>query len=309
MTIKMKALLGVAALSSALAVATALAQMGDTSKLELKATPVGPVTMLEGANGFSGGNVGVSVGDDGVFIIDDGLPGVGAKIKAKVATMSQKPIRFVLNTHWHGDHTGSNAVFGGAGPVIVAQDNVRKRMSVEQVINFGGQERKIPASPAAAVPIVTFGEDATFHFNGDDIHAIHMPPAHTDGDVIVHFQKANVIHTGDVFVNKAHPIVDVSSGGKIQGMIEAVGRILKLCDDNTKIIPGHGPLATKADVAAYQQMLIQMRDRVAKAMGKTGKKSLEQVKAAKPLAEWDRLDNAFVKSDVVAEMIFRSLSP
>jgi cyclase len=306
MTNKAKALLGLSVLPLALAVATAVAQMGDASKVDLKATPVGAVTVLEGANGFSGGNISVSAGDDGILLIDDGLPGVGPKLKAKVATMSAKPIRFVLNTHWHGDHTGGNAFFGGAGPLIVAQDNVRKRMSAEQAIEMGGQKVKIPPSPAAALPVVTFAEDATIHFNGDDIHAIHMPPAHTDGDVIVHFQKANVIHAGDVFINHGHPIVDIANGGKFQGLIESAARILKLCDDKTQIIPGHGPVGTKADVAAYQKMLTQMRDKVAKLV--KAKKTLDQIKAAKPLAEWDRLDNPFVKSDVVVEMIYGSLT-
>jgi cyclase len=298
-------LLTVVVLASGLAV-TAAAQMGDVSKVELKATPVGAVTVIEGANGFAGGNIGVSIGDDGVLLVDDGLPGVGPKLKAKVATLTPRPIRFVLNTHWHGDHAGGNAFFGGTGPLLVAQDNVRKRMAVAQNRVWGGKEVTIPASPPAALPVVTFAEDATFHFNGDTIHAIHMPPSHTDGDVIVHFQKANVIHTGDVFVNQAHPIVDVANGGSFQGMIEAAGRILALCDDKTRIIPGHGPVASKADVLAWKETLVKMRDRVAKAM--KGKKPLEQVKAARPLAEWDRWNNDFVKSDLVVEMIHRGLA-
>jgi cyclase len=305
MTNKAKAALSLAALSSALGVTAAVAQMGDLSKLELKSTAMGAVTLIEGANGFAGGNIVASVGDDGVLLIDDGLMGVGPKLKAKVATLSPKPIRFVLNTHWHGDHTGGNAFFGGTGPLLMAQDNVRKRLAVEQVMDFGGHQMKIPPSPPAALPVVTFGEDATIHFNGDDLHAMHMPPAHTDGDVIVHFQKANVIHTGDVFVNQSHPIVDIDHGGRFQGLIAAADRILALCDDKTRVIPGHGPVGSKADVAAYKQMLVQMRDRVAKVM--KGKKTVDQVKAAKPLAEWDRLNNDFVKSDAVVEMIYRSL--
>jgi cyclase len=284
-----------------------VAQMGDASKVDLKATPVlGSVSVIEGANGFSGGNIGVSVGDEGILLIDDGLTGVGPKLKAKVATLSPKPIKFLINTHWHGDHTGGNVFFGGTGPILVAQDNVRKRLSSEQVMEFGGKKMTIPALPAAAQPVVTFGEDATIHFNGDDIHAIHMPPAHTDGDVIVHFAKANVIHAGDVFINQGFPIVDYGHGGRYQGLIDSATKILALCNDTTKVIPGHGPVGTKADVAAWKKTLEQMRDKVTKLM--KGKKSLEQIQAAKPLAEWDRLANDFVKSDLVVEMIYRSTS-
>jgi cyclase len=293
-------------LSTLLVVTAAVAQMGDVSKVDLKATPVGAVTVIEGANGFAGGNIGVSIGDDGVLLIDDGLMGVGPKLKAKVATLSPRPIRFVLNTHWHGDHAGGNAFFGAAGPTLMAHHNVRNRMASEQVREFGGKKMTVPPSPAAALPVVTFGEDATLHFNGDEIRAIHLPPAHTDGDVIVHFRKANVLHTGDVFVNQTHPIVDVSSGGRYEGMIEAATRILALCDDKTKIIPGHGPIATKADVSAWKDRLVQMRDRVAKLAKR--KKSLEQIQAAKPLAEWSRFDNDFIKTDLVVEMIHRGLA-
>jgi cyclase len=306
MTSTRRAIIGVAGLSTVLVVTGAVAQMGDASKVDLKATPVGAVTVIEGANGFSGGNIGVSIGDDGVLVIDDGLPGVGPKLKAKVATLSPKPIRFVLNTHWHGDHTSGNALLGGAGALLVAHDNARKRLATEQVMEMGSHQVKIPASPPAALPIVTFGEDATFHFNGDDIHAIHVAPAHTDGDVIVHFAKANVIHAGDVFITQGHPIVDVSSGGRFQGLIDAATKILALSDDKTKIIPGHGPPGTKADVAAWKDRLVQMRDRVAKLV--KAKKTLTQIQAAKPLAEWDKFDNAFIKSDLVVEMIYKGLT-
>jgi cyclase len=300
-------LLSLAVLSSALVVTAAVAQMPDASKVDLKATPVvGSITVLEGANGFSGGNVGVFVGDDGILLIDDGLTGLGPKLKAKVAAVSPKPIKFLLNTHWHGDHTGNNAFFGGTGPTLVAHDNVRKRLATEQSMEWGGHKMTIPPLPAPALPVVTFAEEATIHFNGDDIHVIHMPPAHTDGDVIVHFAKANVIHTGDVFINQGYPIVDFPHGGRMQGLIDSATKIMALCDDNTKVIPGHGPVGNKADVAAWKKMLEQMRDRVAKLV--KSKKTLEQTKAAKPLAEWARLDNPMIKSDNVVEMIYGSLS-
>jgi glyoxylase-like metal-dependent hydrolase (beta-lactamase superfamily II) len=300
-------LVSLAVLSSALVVSAAVAQMGDASKVDLKSSPVaGTVTMIEGATGFAGGNVGVFAGDDGVLVVDDFLTGLGPKLKAKVATISPKPIKFLLNTHWHGDHAGGNAFFGGTGPVLVAHDNVRKRLSTEQTMEWGGHKMTVPPLPAAAQPVVTFAEEATIHFNGDDVHIIHMPPAHTDGDVIVHFTKANVLHTGDVFVNQSYPVIDFPHGGRMQGLIDSATKIIALCDDNTKIIPGHGPLATKADVVAWKKMLEQMRDKVAKLV--KAKKSLEQVKAAKPLGEWARLDNAMIKNDMVVEMIYGSLT-
>jgi cyclase len=300
-------LVSLAVLSSALLVTAAVAQMPDASKVDLKATPVvGAVTVLEGANGFSGGNVGVFVGEDGVLVIDDGLAGLGPKLKAKVAALSPKPIKFLLNTHWHGDHTGNNAFFGGTGPVLMAQDNVRKRLSTEQTMEWGGHKMTIPPLAPAGLPVVTFAEEATVHFNGDDLHVIHMPPAHTDGDVIVHFTKANVIHTGDVFLNQSYPIIDYPHGGRMQGLIDSATKILALCDDNTKVIPGHGPVGGKADVVAWKKMLEQMRDKVAKLV--KAKKTLEQVKAAKPLAEWSRFDNQMMKGDMIVEMIYGSLT-
>ena len=181
-----------------LAAASARAQMGDPSKVTLKTTPVaGGISMIEGANGFAGGNVAASVGDDGLFIIDDEIEPMTAKLKVALAALSKKPVRFVVNTHWHMDHTGNNPAMAAAGAVIVAQENVRKRLSVDNVLHMGGHEMAIKAQPPAALPVVTFTDDVTLHLNGDDVHVIHVAPAHTDGDSIVHFKKANVIHTGD----------------------------------------------------------------------------------------------------------------
>jgi len=285
----------------------AVAQFGDLSKLTLKSTTVvGNVTVIEGANGFSGGNVGLSFGDDGAVLIDDGLPGVGPKLKAKVALLTKKPIRFVINTHWHFDHTGGNVLFGG-GSVLIAHDNVRKRMSADQVISMGDQKMNIPATAPGGLPLVTFGDDVTLHLNGDDVHVVHVPPAHTDGDAIVHFTKANVIHAGDVFINKGYPIVDVQNGGKYEGLITAADKLLAIANDTTKIIPGHGPVGGKADVAAWRERLIKMRDLVAKAAA--GGKTVEQVKAAKPLAEYDATyGQGMMKTDNIVEMIHRSAS-
>ena len=281
----------------------ARAQFGDPSKVELKTTPVaGGVSMIEGANGFAGGNVGVSVGDDGVILIDDELQPMGAKLKAAVGALSKKPVRFVLNTHWHGDHTGGNAALGAAGAVIIAHDNVRKRLSVDQFVEL--MKTTIPASPPVALPVVTFGDDVTVHLNGDDIHAIHVPPAHTDGDVIIKFAKTNVIHAGDVFT-AGYPLVDIGSGGKFDGFITAADKLLALSDDHTKFIPGHGPLMTRADLQAWRAMLVDLRAKVTKLMA--AKKTLDQIKAAKPTAAYDaQRAQGFIKPDMIVEFIYKT---
>jgi cyclase len=285
--------------------AVALAQAPDPSKVTLRATPVvGDLSVIDAANGFMGGNVAVSSGSDGVFLVDDGLQPFTPKLKAKIATLSKKPIRFIINTHWHFDHVGGNTALG-AGAVIVAHDSVRKRMSVDQTMVFGTNKIELPATKPPGLPLVTFAEDVTLHLNGDDVHVFHVDPAHTDGDVLVHFTKANVIHAGDTFINQGFPIVDVKSGGKYQGLIDAADKILALANDTTKIIPGHGPVGNKSDVATYKSLIITMRDKVKAAAA--GGKTLEEVKAAKPLAEYDaRFAQGPVKSDMVVEMIYRS---
>ena len=280
----------------------ARAQIPDTSKTTLKTTPVsGGVSMIEGANGFAGGNVAVTVGDNGVFIIDDELQPMTPKLKAALAALSKQPVRFVVNTHWHMDHTGGNAGMAAAGAVIVAQDNVRKRLSVDQVLEMAGKKMTIPATPPAALPVVTFTDDITLHLNGDDIHVVHLAPAHTDGDALVHFTKANVIHTGDTVV-AGYPLVDIVSGGQFDGFLAAADRILALADDATKIIPGHGPLMTKADVVTWRALLIDVRDRVDKL--RAANKTVDEIKAAKPFADLDaKWGSGHVNADRLIEMI------
>jgi glyoxylase-like metal-dependent hydrolase (beta-lactamase superfamily II) len=288
------------------AVPTASAQMGDPSKVTLKTSPVaGSISVIEGEGGFAGGNVAVSVGDDGMFIVDDEIQPLTPKLKAALAAASKKPLRFVINTHWHADHTGGNGAMAAAGAVIIAHDNVRKRLSVDGAVEFMGKEMKMPALPPAALPVVTFSEDVTLHLNGDEVHVIHVPPAHTDGDAIVHFTKANVIHTGDVFV-AGYPLIDARNGGQFGGFITAAERILALCDDATKIIPGHGPVMGRADVQAYHDMLVKVRDRVASLAG--GKKSLDDIKAAKLTAEFDpKFGQGFIKGDQFVEVVYRDV--
>lgn len=296
-----------AALAILLAAPLARAQMGDPSKVTLKTTPVaGNVTMIEGANGFSGGNVAVSVGDDGVLVVDDALEPVSAKLRTALAALSKKPVRFVVNTHVHGDHTGGNAALGGAGAVIVAHYNVRKRLSTEQFFEFMGSKKTIPPSPAAALPVVTFDDDLTFFFNGDEIHVVHVAPAHTDGDALIHFKKANVLHMGDTFV-AGYPLVDASSGGRYDGFLAAADKALSMADDATKIVPGHGPIMTKADLVAWREMLVKVRERVSSLAAQ--KKSLDEIKAAKVTAEYDEKHAGMIKPDVFVETVYKELPP
>ena len=281
--------------------AAALAQQ-DFSKMEVTSQKVAEgVYMLTGA----GGNIGLSVGADTAFLVDDQYAPMTPKIKAAVAALTTKPVRFVLNTHWHGDHTGGNKDLGESGTLIVAHENVRKRMTAEQFLEAFGQ--KVPPADPAALPVVTFSDSVTFHLNGEEIYAFHIPPAHTDGDSLIQFRKANVIHGGDAFFNGMYPFIDLSTGGSVGGMIAAADRMLALAGESTKIIPGHGPLATKADLKAYRDMLATARDRVA-AQVKAGK-TLEQTTAAKPLAELDaKWGQGFLKADAFVSILYKDLS-
>ncbi len=282
----MKAMLAAILLVSSTAVA-----QGQQDTVRIQTVPVASgIYMLVG----SGGNIGVSVGEDAVFLVDDQFAPLTGRIIDAVKSISDKPIRFLLNTHWHGDHTGGNENFGKAGVIIVAHDNVRRRMSVEQFIaRFNS---RTPAAPKPALPVITFSDVATFHLNGDDIHAVHIKNAHTDGDVLVHWQKANVIHMGDTFFNGMYPFIDLSSGGSINGAIDAIATALGYVNDETRIIPGHGPLSGRADMIAYRDMLVVVRDKVQKLIGQ--RKPLAQVLAAKPSAAFDaKWGNGFMKAD------------
>jgi cyclase len=281
--------------------APASAQEQDFSKVEVKTVPVaGSVSMLQG----SGGNIGVLVGTDGVLIVDDEFAPLVPKIRAAVGQLTQKPIRFVVNTHWHGDHTGGNAGFGGDGAVIVAQDNVRKRMSTNQFNAFF--KRSTPASPAIALPVITFAEGVTFHLDGEDIEVFHLVPAHTDGDSAIWFRHANVLHTGDVFFNGLYPFIDTGSGGSVDGVVTALEAMLARIDDQTKVIPGHGPLGSKADMKKFHDMLATVRDRVKKAIA--AGKTLDQVVASKPSAEFDPIwGGGFLKPADFVTMMYTGL--
>ena len=258
------------------------------------------VYMLTGA----GGNIGLSIGDDAVFVVDDQYAPLTPKILAAIAPLTNKPVRFIVNTHWHGDHTGGNEAMGKTGALIVAHDNVRRRMSSDQVIEFF--QRTVPASPAGALPVITFSDTVTFHVNGDDVQAFHIANAHTDGDAFIVWGKADVIHAGDVFVTYGFPFIDISTGGSIDGLIAAVDVLLKLGDDNVKIIPGHGALSDRAAVREYGNMLKTVRDRVRQQ--KAAGRSLEQTLATHPTSEFDaRWGTGFLKPDQFVAMVYQSV--
>ncbi|MBI2970142.1 MAG: MBL fold metallo-hydrolase [Gammaproteobacteria bacterium] len=252
-----------------------------------------------------GGNIGLSVGEDGVFLVDDQFAPLTEKIKAAVAKLSDRPVRFVINTHWHGDHTGGNENLGKAGAVIVAHDNVYQRMSRENFL--AAFNTTVPPAPKAALPVITFNDTATLHLNGDDMHAVHYEHAHTDGDSVMYFKKANVIHTGDIWFNGMYPFIDVGSDGSVDGVIGAVENILTLADEQTKIIPGHGPLGDKQGLQKYLATLKDIRARVQKLIDQG--KSLDEIQAARPLADYDAtLGKGFLPGERFLEIVYRSLS-
>ncbi len=274
----------------------------DFSKVEIETIEVASsVHMLVG----SGGNIGVSTGSDGILVIDDQYAPLTEKILAAIKAISDRPVDFVVNTHWHGDHTGGNENMGKAGAVIVAHRNVRARMSTEQFSSFFN--RTTPPSPPGALPVVTFTEDVSFHFNGDELHVFHVEPAHTDGDSVVHWRSTNVFHMGDLFFNGGYPYIDLGSGGSADGIIAAANRVLELANDESKIIPGHGELSNKKELTAYRDMMVEVRSRISEHV--TAGKSLEQVLAAKPTQDLDaQWGTGFIKGNQITEFVYRSLS-
>lgn len=256
-----------------------LATAQDLSEVEIKTEKVGGnIYVLFGA----GGNIGVSVGDDGVYIVDDQFAPLTEKIKTAIAALSDKPIRFAINTHFHGDHTGGNENLGKDGTVIVAHDNVRIRMSEGSFIK--AFDNRTPAQTGAALPVVTFNDQAGLHLNGEQARMHYVANAHTDGDSIVHFEGSNVVHMGDTFFVDLFPFIDVDNGGSIDGMIAAASKGLSIVNDQTRIIPGHGPVTDSKGLAAYRDMLVAVRGRVAEM--KASGNSLEEVQAENPVADF-----------------------
>jgi len=279
------------------------AQNNDFSKVQIKVTKVaGNVYMLEGA----GGNIGASVGDDGIVVVDDQYAPLADRIQTALKGITDKPVRFVINTHYHEDHTGGNSYFQKQAPII-AHDNVRKRLESGGTAGNGGSV-KFEAKPAPkdALPIITFDHDVTVHLNGEDIRALYFPAGHTDGDAVIFFPKSNVVHMGDDFVTYGFPFIDVDSGGSIDGMIDGVEKVIGQVPADVKIIPGHGPVSSVTDVRAYLDMLKATREVVAKAI-QSGQ-TLDQMKQAKLLDPWKKYSDKMINSDVFIETIYNSLT-
>jgi cyclase len=275
------------------------AQFDDVS---IETTHVsGAVYMLEGR----GGNLAVMTGTDGILLVDDQYAPLTDRILAAIAAIDPGPVRFLINTHWHFDHTGGNEQLGGMGSVIVAHDKARQRMSSDQFMAV--IDRTIPALPEGALPVVTFNDQVTFHFNGEAVTAYHVANAHTDGDSVIHFPVSNVLHMGDNFFHGSYPLVDLSNGGSVTGMVDAVQFALGLCESGTKVIPGHGPLANCADLESFGQMLADATERVRELMA--AGKSLDEIITMRPNAELDeRLGTGFIKPDQFTRFIYDSLA-
>ena len=277
--------------------ASAFAQQ-DFSKVQIETIPVAEgVYMLAGR----GGNIGLSVGQDGAFLIDDQYAPLTDKILAAISAVTEKPVRFLVNTHWHGDHTGGNESIGKGGTVIVAHDNVRKRLARGQFMKVFNAN--IPPAPPKALPVITFAEGVTFHWNNETLEVVHSKSAHTDGDAVIYFKNANVVHVGDLFFNGIYPFIDAGSGGTLEGVIAGVDEVLGRIDDNTKVIPGHGPLGNKADLKTYRDMLVTIQGRMTKLMNEG--KDMDEIVAAKPTADYDaKWGGGFLKPDPWVKIVY-----
>jgi cyclase len=281
------------------------AQGQDFGKVEIKVTKVsGNIYMLVGA----GGNIAASVGEDGIVIVDDQYAPLADKIRSALHNIgaTDKPVRFVINTHYHGDHTGGNLPFSGSA-TIIAQDNVRTRLESGGTSGNGGSLRmQNPPAPKGALPIVTFEHDLTVHLNGEDIRALHFPAGHTDGDSIIFFPKANVVHMGDDFVRYGFPFIDIDSGGSVQGMIAALEKVVPMLPADVKVIPGHGDLSNLDDVRAYVTMLRETSAAVQKAID--AGKTLDQMKQEKVLDPWKQYGGGFINQNAFTETLYNSLT-
>jgi cyclase len=282
------------------------AQQQDFSKVQIKVTKVsGNIYMLEG----EGGNIGASVGEDGIVIVDDQYAPLAEKIQAALRNLgiTDKPVRFVINTHYHGDHTGGNAPFANSGSTVIAQDNVRKRMESGGTGGNGGSiKMDVPPAPKAALPVITFDHDVTVHLNGEDIRALHFPAGHTDGDAVIFFPKNNVVHMGDDFVRYGFPYIDVASGGSVQGMAAAMEKVSAELPADVKVIPGHGQISNLDDVRAFVKMLKETSAVVQKAIDEH--KTVGQMKQEKILEPWKQRSGEFIDSDKFIETLYNSLT-
>lgn len=270
----------------------------DFSKAQIKATKVaGQVYVLEDATAeFSGGNIGVLVGPDGLALIDDKFAPLAPKIEAALRTISDKPVRVIINTHFHGDHTDGNSVWG-AKSTVIAHENTRKRMLAER-----GKD----APPAVALPVITFEDKLAVHLNGEDVRAVHLANGHTDTDVAIFFTKANVVHLGDDFFNGIFPFIDVDGGGTVTGLIAALDKLIPLIPPDAKIIPGHGPVGSLANLVTFVTMLRETSAIVT--AGIKAKKTADQLKKDKVLAKYDSWSKGFLSADAFIDMLYKDLS-
>lgn len=297
--------IGKRSISLIIAVLLALAgftfsQDQDIAKIPIAATKLGDgIYMLTGA----GGNIGVCSGADGILIIDSQFPQVHDKIVAALAAFSPGPVRFLFNTNWHYDHVSGNELFAKNGAVIVAHETARERMGKEQI--HKDLDITVPPYPASALPVLTFVDSLTLHFNNEVLQVLHIPNAHSDADLLFRFQKANVIQSGDLVFSSMYPYIDVPHGGSINGMIAAVDEVLRMCDADTRVIPGHGPVMKRDDVSAFRNMLVLVRDRVA-ALIKEGK-SDKEILAAKPTADLDALWQKGIPAELLVQLVYDSL--
>ena len=294
----MKMLSTLFALATVAVPASALAQ-NDFSTVEIKAQELAPgVAVLFGA----GGNIGVSYGEDGTVLIDDQFAPLTGKIQSAVASLGAQPVKFLINTHWHFDHSGGNENLGKAGAIIMAHDNVRVRMAAGATV----AGNVVPPAAKVALPVITYAEGLKLHLNGEEVRVIHMPAGHTDGDSIIHWTKSNVIHMGDLFMLQiSFPFVDVGSGGDVRGFVAAADKVLAIANDQTKIIPGHGAIATKADLQNHRNMIATVIAKVEAAI-KAGK-ALDQIKASRPADGFGVKADGFISADSFVETVYAQL--
>ena len=275
----------------------------DFSKVEIKVEKLSDnMYALFG----SGGNIGICAGEDGVIMIDDQYAPLSDKISAAIKTISDHPVKYLLNTHWHGDHTGGNENFANKGATIIAHENVRNRLNKEQTMK--AFDRTVPAAPEAAWPVITFSDDLSLFANNEDIMAIHVHNAHTDGDALVFFPKSNILHMGDTYFNGRFPFIDLSSGGTVDGIIEAANKALFLVDEDTKIIPGHGAISNKTELMAYRDAIVNIRSKVKKGIDKG--ETLEEItaKASEYLAGYEDWGAGFINGDRFLNIIYSDFS-
>ena len=273
----------------------------DDSQITSQRLRPGLHVLMSGKNG----NVGVWSGADGIVVIDDSLAPLAPRVVEAIGRIAEGPIRFVINTHWHPDHTGGNELIGKSGGIIFAHENVRTRLSEEQFIELVNM--RVPPAPAAALPVVTFADSITFFLNGDRLDVVHMSDAHTDGDAVLWWKAANVVHTGDVYLNGTYPFIDLDSGGTLAGLVAATEAILARVDDATIVIPGHGPISNRREVSEYRDMLVTVGRRIRE--GVESGRNLDEVLASRPTAEFDaRYGQGFMSPTRLVGILYRDLT-